>query len=238
METFEFIFDEVSNEIFPNEIWQDPNIVFHGTSQYHSQTIENNGFVPATCPFGINDAKELSTLLQLPQLGDKGSKFSRNLNSYIDSIENNNFRLSFTYLSFLSVLYASGQSKGGQILGTIRQAHSIITQAIRNNLLDSEVLTEPINRLFNLETNTSNENGVIYAVRLEQPYDGITEEYGTIHSTRNILPQNIIGKVILPNGYNTYGVDISQVKQINREKLLRPGHLGILLNRSYYDDSY
>ncbi len=238
IKTFEFYLDTANHEIFPNEIWQDPNIVFHGTSQYHAQTIENNGFVSSTCPFGIKDAKELSTLLQLPQLGDEGSKFSRNLNSYISSIENNNFRLSFAYLSFLSVLYASGQSKGGQILGTIRQAHSLITQAIGNNILGSELLTEPIKRLFNLEINISEENGVVYAVRLEHPYDGITEEYDIIHSTRNISPQNIIGKVILPNGYNFDGFDIAQVKQINRKKLLKPGHLGILLNRNYYDDNY
>ncbi len=237
MPIFDFNFDKVNLEIFPNYIWQDPNVVFHGTSEYHSLEIERNGFIPATSPFDINDAKELIRVLQLPEIitFDQPKAFgmtvSRTLNSYVFGIENRDFRLSFAYLSYLCVFFSTGQSKGGQTLGNIREAKSIIQQAIQANQAVEGLITEPINRLFELESNVANANGVVYALRLSPPYNGITEEYGNIHSTVPVTANNIIGKVILPNNINLNQFTIQTVKQRNQQKLLKPGHLGIILNR-------
>ena len=157
MPTFDYNLDRVNLEIFPNDIWQDPNIVFHGTSEYHSQEIERNGFIPATAPFDLNDARELVRVLQLPEIiqFDRPQAFgmtvSRTLNSYISGIENNDFRLSFAYLSYLCVLFSTGQFKGGQTLGNVREAKSIIQQAIQANPAVEGMITEPINRLFDLK---------------------------------------------------------------------------------------
>jgi hypothetical protein len=240
MPIFDFNLDRVNLEIFPNTIWQNPNVVFHGTSEYHSLQIERNGFVPANSPFDIDDARELIRVLQLPEIApfDTPLAFrmtvSRTLNSYVFAIENNDFRLSFAYLSFLCVYFSVGSSKGGQTLGNIRESKNIIQRAIQVNPEVEELITEPINRLFQLESDVA--NGVVYAVRLEEPYDGITEEYGNVHSTVSIPADNIIGKVILPNDTNLNEFNILDVKHRNKQKLLRPGHLGIILNRKNFND--
>jgi hypothetical protein len=242
MPTFDYNLNREHLEIFPNEIWNDPNVVFHGTSEFHSPVIERNGFIPATSPFDINDAKELIRVLQLPEIAtfDRPQAFgmtvSRTLNSYIFGIENNDFRLSFAYLSYLCVFFSTGQSKGGQTFGNIREAKSIIQQAIQTNQVIEGLITEPINRLFELENNVANANGVVYAVRLEPPYNGITEEYGNIHSTLPVNANNIIGKVILPNDIDVTEFAIQTVKQRNQQKLLKPRHLGIILNRMNLND--
>jgi len=242
MPIFDFNLDRANLEIFPNTIWQNPNVVFHGTSEYHSLQIERNGFVPATSPFDIDDARELIRVLQLPEIAPFdtpqafGMTVSRTLNSYVFGIENNDFRLSFAYLSFLCVYFSVGPSKGGQTFGNIRESKNIIQRAIQVNPEAEELITEPINRLFQLESDVANANGVVYAVRLEEPYDGITEEYGNIHSTVSIQADNIIGKVILPNDINVNEFNIQDVKYRNQQKLIRPGHLGIILNRMNFND--
>lgn len=242
MPTFDFNLDRVNLEIFPNEIWQNPNVVFHGTSEYHSLQIERNGFVPVTSPFDLDDARELIRVLQLPEIAPFdtpqafGMTVSRTLNSYVFGIENNDFRLSFAYLSFLCVYFSAGPSKGGQTLGNIREARTILQRATEADPAVEGLITEPINRLFQLESDVANANGVVYAVQLDEPFSGITEEYGNIHSTTPILANKIIGKVILPNDVNLNEFDIKIVKQKNQQKLLKPGHLGITLNRMTFND--
>ncbi len=237
MTLFEYNLDKDNLEIFPNQIWQNPNVVFHGTSEYHSQKIEQNGFVPGTSPFNLDDAKELIRVLQLPEVSifDKPKQFgmtvSRTLNNYVIGIEKNDLRLSFAYLSYLCVLFSVGQSKGGQTLGNIREAKNIIQRAIQANPDVKTLITEPIQKLFELENTIAKANGVVYAVSLESPYNGITEEYGNIHSTESILVDKIIGKVILPNDINLNTFNIQGTKERNQQKLLKQGHLGITLNR-------
>lgn len=235
--TYDFNLDRVNLEIFPNEIWQNPNIVFHGTSEYHSQLIETNGFVPATSPFNLDDARELIRVLQLPEVEpfDKPQAFgitvSKALNSYVFGIESGDFRLSFAYLSYLCVYFSTGQLKGGQTFGNIREAKSIIEQAIQVHPAVAELISEPINRIFQLEENVANAKGVVYAVKLEAPYNGITEQYGNIHSDIMIPTDRIIGKIVLPNEININEFGLAEVKQRNQQKLMKLGHLGIILNR-------
>lgn len=240
--TFDFNLDRVNLEIFPDNIWLDPNVVFHGTSEYHSQEIERNGFIPATAPFDINDARELVKVLQLPGLiqfdrpQEIGMTVSKTLDSYISGIANNDFRLSFAYLSYLCVFFTTGRSKGGQIFGNVRQAKLIIQQATQANSDVERMITEPIKRLFELETNVAKANGVVYAVKLESAFNGISEEYGNIHSKVAISAKNIIGKVILPNDINMNEFTITTVKRKNIQKLLKPGHLGINLYKMNLND--
>ena len=237
MSIYNYNLDRINLEIFPPEIWENPNIIFHGTSEYHSQQVERNGFVPATSPFNMDDARELIRVLQLPEIipFDRpqlfGMTVSRSLNSYIFGIENNDFRLSFAYLSYLCVYYSTGRLKGGQTFGNVRQAKVIIEEAIQTNPEVEEYITEPINRLFQLESDVADANGVVYAVKIEEPYNGIAMEYGNIHSTLAIPPNRIIGKVILSDDINLNEFTIDIAKQRNKQKLIKPNHLGIILNR-------
>ncbi|PIF69450.1 hypothetical protein [Flavobacterium sp. 2] len=237
IETYPFNLDRENLEIFPSRIWQDPNVVFHGTSEFYSLEIERRGFTPSTSPFNLDDARELIRILQLPEIlpFDRPQAFgmtvSQSLSNYVEAIENNNFRLSFAYLSCLCIFFSTGNSKGGQTLGNVRIAKSIIEEAISRNQEISELITEPITRIFELENSVFNANGIIYAIRLELPYDGITDEYGTIHSTKSIPPNTIIGKVILPNEINLDGITSNMAKQKNIKKIALPNHLGTFLNR-------
>lgn len=240
MEQYEFNLDKDNLEIFPEEIWKNPNIVFHGTSEYHSQQIERDGFIPCTSPFNLDDARELVRVLEIPEIAvfDVPKTFeitvARTLNSYIFGIENNDFRLSFAYLSYLCAYFSIGNLKGGQTFGNIREAKRIINQAIQTNKSLEQYITEPIKRLFQLERDVANSNGVVYAIKLELPYNGITEEYGTIHSTATINPDNIIAKIVLPNDINLHELNILKTK--NNTKLLKPGNLGVILKRMILEE--
>jgi hypothetical protein len=242
LQIFDFNLDKANFEIFPNYIWQDYNVVFHGTSEYHSQNIERNGLIPATTPFDLNDAIELVRVLQLPEIihydqsNTLGMTVSRSLNNYIFGIKSNYLRLSFANLSYQCVFFSEGQSKGGQVFGYVRKAKSIIQQAMQANQEVQEIISEPINRLFELETNVANANGVVYAVKLQAPYNGVKEENGIIHSSLSISANNIIGKVILPNDINMNEFTIYDVKQKNHQKLFMAGHLGEILNRTNLND--
>lgn len=235
---YDYNLDRVNFEIFPEEIWENVNVVFHGTSQYHANSIETNGFVTCTPPFNLEDGEELIRLLQRPEVsgfdqpkGFFGMTTSRSLASYIWGIKNCDFRLSFAYLSYLCVTFSAGNLKGGQTLGTIREAKQIIEQAIQVNPAISTLISEPIQRLFDLEQTIAEAQGVVYAIKLQPPYNGITEEYGTIHSNISIGPEMIIGKVRLPIDMNTAEFTIEFLKEKNREKLIKPGNLGVLLYR-------
>lgn len=238
MKLFDLIIDEENLEIFPKEIWANSNIVYHGTSEYHSERIETNGFIPATSPFNIDAVKELLEVLKDPRVSefDKpkiifGITTLKVLNSYIFGIENKDFRLSFAYLSLLSALFSTGRNKGGQTLGNIRDSEYYIEQAIKNDESVGQLLTNSIKNIFNAAKEVSDAKGVIYAVELNSPYKGISEEYGTIHSKEPITPDRIVGKVILPDDFDIGKYDIKTLKDRNKQKLVKPGHLGILLNR-------
>jgi hypothetical protein len=54
-------------EIFPSEIYKDPFVVFHGTSSFHSDNIERNGFIKSQSPFNLDEARELIRILNLTE---------------------------------------------------------------------------------------------------------------------------------------------------------------------------
>jgi hypothetical protein len=237
MKIYDYCLDKENLEIFPGEIWQNSNVVFHGTSEYHSQQIEQLGFVPSKSPFDLDDARELISLLKRPEISGfdepraMGMKVSETLNNYVWGIEKNVLKLSFAYLSYLSVFFSVGHSKGGQAFGNIREAKTIIQRATNANPNVETLITEPIRRLFELENTIANANGIVYAICLESPYIGISEEYGTIHSAKSISVEKIIGKITLPNDTNTIEFSFKVAKEKNNKKNLKRDHLGTKLNR-------
>ncbi|MFZ4799251.1 MAG: hypothetical protein ACOYMA_17260 [Bacteroidia bacterium] len=51
---YPFNFDSENYEIFPKEIWKNKDVVFHGTTTYHSNSIESVGFQKQYAPYNID----------------------------------------------------------------------------------------------------------------------------------------------------------------------------------------
>ncbi len=238
--TFEYQLDTENWEIFPKDIWSDPYLIFHGTSSFHSETIEQNGWVKGHSPYDIADAAELINVLELPLIKpfDKATIFdlttAKTLKSYVAANRYDQFRLSFAYLSSLCVLFSTGKSKGGQTLGNVRDAKEIIENATIANPSLQCVLTDPLERLFSLADQIDKASGVVYAIKLPKELEGITEEYGVIYSTISIPKELIVGKVIIPDDIDMSVLDRKFLSKKNKAKLLKPGHLGIILGRLKY----
>ncbi len=236
MTTFEYNFDSENLEIFPKEIWQNPNIVFHGTSEYHSGNIEANGFKEKTIPFSVEAAKLLIDVLQSPEVlpfdkpNASGKTRSKALENYLKDMQVGGLRLSFAYLSYSCVLYSSGRSKGGQVFNIIRDAKTIIESAIEAHADIKEKITGPIESLFQLEEEIANSKGVVYAIELEPPYKGIEVALHNIYSDDSIGKDSIIGKVIVPENIDMSQFDSRTLMYRSIQKLNKPGNLGAILD--------
>lgn len=244
VEIFDYQLDTDNWEIFPKHIWTDPYVVFHGTSSFHSNSIEQGGWVKGHSPFDIADATELVRVLELPLIKPFDIATvcdlttAKTLKSYIAANQFDQFRLSFSYLSSQCALFSTGKSKGGQTLGNVREAKKNIEAAMTANPSLQGVLTEPINRLYNLADEIERASGVVYAIKLPKELDGITEEYGVIHSNISIPKELIIGKVIISNDIDLNSLDRAILKERNKAKLLQIGHLGLILGRRKYNGEY
>lgn len=237
MVTYPFNLDTNNLEVFPPKVWQDPFVVFHGTSSTHSLNIETNGFLKSYSPYDLDAAKELVRILQLPQIevfdtkSIVGMTQAETLKDYINAIEKEYFRLSFSYLSSLCVLYATGLSKGGQTVGTIRRAKEILDNAIAAGKAASSQITKPISSLFHGVEEINNSEAVVYAVRLPQDLNGITIEGTGIHSTVNIPANSIIGKTVIPNDFDIKLIDIKVANSKRTSKLFGVSGLASIQNR-------
>lgn len=226
-------------EVFPNEIYKDPFVVFHGTSTYHSENIERNGFIKAQSPFNLDEARELIRILRLPEIMMYdtplfgGMTLAESLQHYINAIDGNNLRLSFSCLSYQCVLFSNGESKGGQAVGTIRRAEQIIFKAILEELVTNAVITEQVSRLFNLTKNIENAQGIIYAIKLSDSLDGITLENRVVYSSQNISVDSIIGKVLLPNEIQI--IDKATINKKLLDKLYNARGLGVIIGRREFN---
>jgi len=65
MTEYPFNFDRENFEIFPKEIWSNKLIVFHGTTTFHSQSIESLGFNKNFIPFNISFVEKLVETLKM-----------------------------------------------------------------------------------------------------------------------------------------------------------------------------
>ncbi|MGC4041972.1 MAG: hypothetical protein QM710_14605 [Flavobacterium sp.] len=240
--TFPYKLNSEDWEIFPEEICSDPYVVFHGTSSFHSQNIEQNGWIKGHSPYDVEDASELASVLELPLIKpfDKAIIWdlttAKTIRNYVAANKFDQFRLSFTYLSSLGVLFSTGKSKGGQTIGNIRNAKEIIENATIVNPSLEGIVSNPINKLFNLAEEIDKKNGVVYALKLPKELDGITEEHGVIHSISSIPKEFIVGKVIIPDDVDLSTLDRNFLKERNRIKLNKAGHLGIILGRRKYSE--
>lgn len=231
-------------EIFPEEIWRDPFVVYHGTSEYHSNNIENNGIEIGRSPFDINSANDLYNLLLNPNVspfdiprGYGGLNCARGLNSYLFGIQNNQIRLSFSNLSYSCVRYASGPLKGGQSLNHINEAQQIINAAISTTPGLINCVSQSILDLYTNVQAIQNSRGVVYAIKLPESLDGIEMGTGVVHSVLSIPRDSIVGKIVIPQNLNIADIDFNEIAQKHQSKLFKSHNsLGNLISKKNYPE--
>ncbi len=238
MDIFEYNHNSQSLEIFPEKIFSDPLIVFHGTCSYHSNNIENNGLIVNTAPYNIEQVMILVDLLKSEDFSKYdikkvffNSTVAEGIEHYLDSIITKNFRLSFSCLSSECVSFSFSDKKGGQAFHEIREAKQIIESAIiENDSLKKTIPTEIIN-LFDELKKIDSSDGVVYAIKLPQKLDGITCENNVIYSTKSIPVENIIGKLIIPNNPAELHIERSRFTSMIQNKLFKGGGINQILWR-------
>jgi hypothetical protein len=241
--TYPYQFNAQTLEIFPEEIASNPFVVYHGTAEYHSENIENNGFQLGSCPYDIEAAKELCILLTNPAIvpydlpNQYGQTCYSSFNGYIFGIENNQLRLSFSHLSYGCVPFAKGPLKGGQSINHVNEAQRIINIAIANNPNLAESITPAILNLFNQVQQIQNSNGLVYAIRFPHTLDGLEMGTGVVHSNLAIPVEYIIGKVIIPPNGVQANVTMQQISTTHHNKLFTPPNgLGILIEKNNFPE--
>lgn len=208
MNEYKYTFNNQLLEVFPEEVFSNKYIVFHGTSNYYSDKIQENGFERGYCPFNKNGVSKLVNLSENPEFKNYDPKnIAGSLRNYLNS----NMRLSFTSLSGAAIDFATGISKGGQIIGKIRNVQDILNKVVKENPESDNIIDHSIRDLFSLCDKIGNDSGVIYAVKLPNNLNGITHENLVIYSVNSIPATSIVGKVILPN----------EIIEINRKSLTK-----------------
>lgn len=225
IQSFKFELDWDNYEIFPRNIWTNPYVVFHGTSSYYSNDIEDKGFLRGFCPFDLNLVTELIRVLQ--ENVPLSEKVASDLDFYVRGQQRAPLRLSFFYRSYTCALYADGSFKGGQIFTHVKEAFNLLKPHM--DYLSSSPLTE----LFNILMQIKSQPGIIYAVQLPNDLEGISAELGVIYSKGNISRDLIIGKVLLPNQLQTPELSLGESRKVNISKINKPGNLGPILYRRY-----
>lgn len=216
MNIYTYQFDPISLEVFPPEIWQDPNIIFHGTTSYHSNNIENMGFL-CRIPnlFDLDTINDIALILKQYQI------CSTTYNALIESINRiNDYQLSFAYLSSLCIPFAIGERRGGQVFLLIRKAEKLIKNALWQS--PELQIKEKVKKMFQLANDVQNSIGVIYAIKLKEPYNGLELLNEIIYSSIPINKSNIVGKILIPNevDINTFNSEkIKNTIKIHKNKL-------------------
>lgn len=238
IQEFPYQLDVDSLEIFPETISRDNYVLFHGTSEYHSNDIENNGFIRGKSPFDLNAAIELHTFLDRPDIkpfdipNRYGQTCYSGLGGYIFGIKNDQIRISFSHLSYGCVPFAFGNLKGGQSLNHINEARSIIENAIQVNPKIQAELGPTILNLFAKIQEIQNARGVVYAVKFPNSLDGLEMGTGVIHSNLAIPKGNIIGKMFIPTNINVSVITPQVISAKHQDKLYRyPDGLAILIDK-------
>lgn len=235
MKVFPFSIDNINLEIVPKEICSNPMIVFHGTSSYHSNRIEENGFIVNSVPYEIDKVRILVETLKSNDFSkfDKKKGFLKwttafGIEHYLDAIEKGEFRLSFTPLSLAAALYSFSETKGGQALRDIRIAKQIIETAVEHdNSLQEKIPVEVI-QLIELLSEIDNSNSVVYAVQLTDNLEGIEcDMNNVIYSNISIPKELIVGKVLVPNSFGQNTFDKKLIDNRIKAKLHTNRGLGI-----------
>lgn len=216
MQEYCYSFNEQNYEIFPSGVVNDPYVVFHGTSDFYSDRIEVNGFQRNYSPFDEEAVLDLAILLESENFKNYDQiDIASSLRHYLY----NDMRLSFTCLSGAAIKFATGLRKGGQIIGKIRNAQAVLNEAISENHLLHDELTQPLQNLFDLCRQIGNASGVVYAVRLSNGLNGISHQNYVIYSENSLPASSIIGKVVLPDTSEEFNE--TTVLRHNKNKLFK-----------------
>lgn len=242
---FDYTLDEQNFEIFPEQIWQNKYVIYHGTAAYHSPVIERDGIQLKT-PFDIPAAKKLIELLKREDISPFDvpksilrSTTAEGLAAYIYGIEHGELRLSFSHLSYICAQFASGSLKGGQSLHYIIEAQDIVTNAIQSNPAFQDEIDGDVTELFAEVATIRASEGVVYAIEVPHTLDGLELQNGVIHSYTPIPKDWLIGKVHIPNDFDLNLYPRSTVNQRNISKLTQNRFsLGVLIDKKNYPEDF
>lgn len=232
--------DNINLEIVPQEIWSNPLNVFHGTTTYHSKSIEKNGFIVNSAPYNIEYVKILvQTLISLDfekydlKKGFFNWTTAFGIEHYLDALEKKEFRLSFTPLSLASAQYTFSETKGGQAVRDIREAKKIFDLAIIENKSLEDKIPEEVLQLFDIVQEIDNSSGIVYVVQLPNHLNGIEcDMNNVIYSSLSIPKELIIGKVLIPNQLNELEFDKTLINNKIKSKLHTNGGVALQIWRN------
>jgi hypothetical protein len=240
MKDFSFIIDDINLEIVPEEIWSNSMVVFHGTSAYHSRSIEEKGFSVNSPPYDIDSVKILVETLksnEFSQYDEKKGFFNWTtafgIEHYLDAIEKKEFRLSFTPLSLAAAQYSFSETKGGQALRDIRVAKQIFDTAVKQNNSLQEKIPNEVIQLFEIVTEIDNSDSVVYAVQIPNDLKGIECDMNNVIYSKFSIPNAlIIGKVLVPSSFGQTIFDKKLIDDRIKAKLHTNGGLAIRIWRN------
>jgi len=232
--------DDENLEIVPKEVWTNPMVVFHGTTTYHSENIEKNGFIVNRPPYNIDHVEILVGILK----SNDFSKFDHKkgflnwttafgIEHYLDAIHKKEFRLSFSSLSSACVAFTTSIAKGGQAFRDIREAKQIFDFAINSdNSLENKIPNEVL-LLFNELEKIEISQGVVYAIKLSDDLNGVECDINNvIYSSVSIPKELIIGKVLIPDSPDVLQIAQTKINDKIKSKLHTNGGLAIRIWRN------
>ncbi|HEY1039515.1 MAG TPA: hypothetical protein VGF30_08935 [Bacteroidia bacterium] len=240
MQILNYNHNALTLEIFPAEIYSDPLIVYHATISSHSYSIENNGFIVNIPPYPIVNAQSLINFLQSPQISKydlpKGFwkwTIAQGIEHYLDSIQKDEFSISFASLSSACVSYAFSETKGGQAFRDIREAKQLIDDLMNKNIIQQNIVPQEVIDLFSQLESLEQSTGVVYAVRLPGNLDGIEcSAFNVVHSRKSLPVASIVAKIILPPNPTELSISPDLLKDKNKEKLHTNNGIAVQLWRN------
>jgi hypothetical protein len=157
-----------------------------------------------------------------------------NIDHYLHNLSRH--PISFTTCGFAALNYATGNSKGGQIVGKISKAIQCISQKISELNSDDLQRDTFLRRFDGLDEvrrkciDIQNNPGVVYVIRpTEESLKDIREDHKVIFSDKNISPEMIIAKV----NVNADFVVVNNLKDSIQKKVdkhfVSPGCIGHML---------
>lgn len=239
MKEYKYLHDSSNLEIVPIEIWGNPMNVFHGTTTYHSESIEKNGLIVNSAPYNINHVKVLVNTLKSSDFSKFDSKkgffnwtTAFGIEHYLDAIEKKEFRLSFSPLSSACVSYTISATKGGQAMRDIRQAKEIFDLAVKIDSALADKIPNEVHLLFAELEKIERSKGVVYIIQLPEELNGIECDINNvIYSSVSIPSELIIGKVLIPDSPMELSIDQNLIKEKIKSKLHTNGGLAIKIFR-------
>ncbi|MES2519446.1 MAG: hypothetical protein V4585_15135 [Bacteroidota bacterium] len=201
--TFNLEINKTDFEIFPKEIWNNPNIAFHGTTELYSQLIETNGFSENMDIVSIKTVEELIKILELPEIKSLDKSSSSNIDTSLMGIfkgflTKKTFQVYLSYLSLYCAWHSLSQ-KGGQIFHYIREIEELILQVKKKDSSFNYNETSVITEVFKLANSFTSFNSVVYAIDLSKvDY----KDHGYFIICNSIPVNTIIGKIIIDKTFN------------------------------------